>query len=205
MATVRQIEANRRNAQMSTGPKTPEGKAASRMNALRHGLRARTAVLPGENQEDFDQLCDDLESEWQPQTRSELFYLEQMAISQWKLTRTEIAEQSVFAQITDPEKQIPMLDRIWQCQSRFERSYASGQRELKRLQGSRTPPPGPTPEEEHNRRFHTLFAKAHMAKAGLPFDLDDSDTDHNNIDRSNKHQPAAPTQVALADPGGVYR
>ena len=71
MATLKQIEANRRNALLSTGPKTLEGKAAVRLNALRHGLRAHTVVLPGENPEQFHQLCEDLEAEWQPQSRTE--------------------------------------------------------------------------------------------------------------------------------------
>jgi hypothetical protein len=57
MATLKQFEANRRNAQKSTGPQTPEGKAAVSMNALRHGLRARTVVLPGKNREEFTQLA----------------------------------------------------------------------------------------------------------------------------------------------------
>src|SRR3981081_1450530 len=96
MATLKQFEANRRNAQKSTGPKTPEGKAAVSMNALRHGLRARTVVLPGENREEFDQLCDDLEVEWHPQSRTEQFYVEQMAVSQWKLTRMEVVETNIF-------------------------------------------------------------------------------------------------------------
>ncbi len=73
MATLKQFQANRRNAQKSTGPKTPEGKAAVSMNALRHGLRARTVVLPGENREEFTQLCDDLEVEWSPESRTEQF------------------------------------------------------------------------------------------------------------------------------------
>src|SRR5438067_1210728 len=99
MATIAQIEANRSNASKSTGPKTPEGKAAVRLNSLRHGLRARTVVLPGENPEEFQELCDDLEAEWKPKSRSEQFYVEQMAISQWKLTRMEMAELSTFEQV----------------------------------------------------------------------------------------------------------
>src|SRR5436305_7734194 len=118
MATTKQIEANRRNALQSTGPKTPEGKAAVRLKALRHGLRARTVVLPGENSEEFQQLCDDLEAEWKPKSRSEQFYVEQMAISQWKLTRMEMAELSTFDQVTTPAIQVPLLDRLWQCQNR---------------------------------------------------------------------------------------
>ncbi len=137
MATVQQIEANRRNALKSTGPRTPEGKEAVRLNALRNGLRARTVVLPGEDPNEFQQLCDHLEAEWRPKSRTEQFYVEQMAVAQWKLTRMESAERSIFAQTTDAETQIPLVDRIWRCQSRAERSYASAQRELQRLQHAR--------------------------------------------------------------------
>jgi ribosomal silencing factor RsfS len=137
MATVLQIEANRRNAQKSTGPKTPEGKAAVRLNALKHGLRARTVVLPSENADEFHHLCDDLEAEWQPQSRSEQFYVEQMAVSQWKLNRMEIGEVNVFTNETRAQTQLPMLDRLWQAQCRLERSYARAQRDLERLQQSR--------------------------------------------------------------------
>jgi hypothetical protein len=84
MASIKQVEANRHNSQKSTGPRTPEGKAAVRLNALRHGLCARTAVLPTENAEEFHQLCADLETEWQAQGRTEQYLLEQMAVSQWK-------------------------------------------------------------------------------------------------------------------------
>ena len=48
MATDKQIAANRLNAQKSTGPKTPEGRAAVRLNGVEHGLYAETLVLPGE-------------------------------------------------------------------------------------------------------------------------------------------------------------
>jgi hypothetical protein len=149
MATLKQFEANRRNTQKSTGPKTPEGKAAVSMNSLRHGLRARTVVLPGENPEDFHQLCDDLEVEWHPQSRTEQFYVEQMAVSQWKLTRMEVVEVNIFKDTDAPSKQLPMLDRLWQAEARMERSYSRAQRELERLQASRPdqvqPPEEPSP------------------------------------------------------------
>src|SRR5260221_2977410 len=143
MATIKQIEANRRNALKSTGPSTPQAKAAVRMNALRHGLRARTVVLHAENSEEFHQLCNDLETEWQPQSRTEHFYVEQMAISQWKLTRVEVAEKSIVSQEVSAKTQIPLLDKLWQCQCRLERSFARAQRDLERLQNSRRPPVQP--------------------------------------------------------------
>ena len=47
MTTTRKVEANRRNALASTGPRTPEGKAATSRNAVRHGIRSGLRVLPG--------------------------------------------------------------------------------------------------------------------------------------------------------------
>jgi hypothetical protein len=71
MATKKQIAANRRNARKSTGPKTPEGKAASFMNALRHGLRARKVVLRDENQNDYDRLHAGFQDLYRPQNAAE--------------------------------------------------------------------------------------------------------------------------------------
>src|SRR5438132_12073312 len=147
MATLKQIEANRRNALLSTGPKTPEGKAAVRLNALRHGLRAHTVVLPGEKPDEFHQLCEDLEAEWQPQTRTEQLYVEQMAVSQWKLRRMEIGEISLLKQEFGAKNQIPLLDRLWQAEARLERSFTTAQRELERLQRSRREQPREEPAE----------------------------------------------------------
>jgi hypothetical protein len=112
-------------------------------------------VLPAEKPEDFHQLCNDLETEWQPQSRTEQFYVEQMAVSQWKLARVEVAEKSILEQEFSAQSQIPLVDKLWQCQHRLERSYARAQRELERLQNSRRPPvnqlampvPAPQPVE----------------------------------------------------------
>ena len=64
LISEKQQEANRQNAQQSTGPKTPEGKAAVRLNALTYGLRARNLILPNEDSEEYKQLWADLEAEW---------------------------------------------------------------------------------------------------------------------------------------------
>ena len=58
MSTLRQIEANRRNAQKSTGPTSVTGKAASSMNALKTGINAKSFVLPYENVADLQQLIE---------------------------------------------------------------------------------------------------------------------------------------------------
>ena len=57
MATAAQIEANRRNAQMSTGPKTVSGKARASLNSLKHGERAKV-VVPVLPQEDPRELAE---------------------------------------------------------------------------------------------------------------------------------------------------
>ena len=59
MSTLRQIEANRRNAQKSTGPTSVTGKAASSMNALKTGIHAKSLVLPSENPAELEQLIDE--------------------------------------------------------------------------------------------------------------------------------------------------
>src|SRR5512133_1151125 len=53
VATRKQVEANRRNAKLSSGPRTDEGKAVSKMNAIKHGLAAKSIVVP--NLEDPDE------------------------------------------------------------------------------------------------------------------------------------------------------
>ena len=62
----KQQKANRQNAQHSTGPVTPEGKAAVRLNALKYGLRARSLLIPGEDPEDYKRLWADLEPSGSP-------------------------------------------------------------------------------------------------------------------------------------------
>ena len=138
MISKKQNEANRRNAQLSTGPKTQEGKAAVRLNALRHGLRARSILLPGENVEDYHQLCAGLEADWNPQSRTEQLLVEQMAVAQWKLARLEVGERSIFAQGMPAEKQMALLDRFSVQRARLERSFSNAAHDLEHFQKTRS-------------------------------------------------------------------
>ena len=87
MASDRQIRANRRNALLSTGPKTEDGKAAIASNALRHGLTARQIVLQGEDPAEFEALREALIGELRPDTALEGVLVDRLAGLFWRLRR----------------------------------------------------------------------------------------------------------------------
>src|SRR4051794_389150 len=79
--------ANRRNALRSTGPRTAEGKKRSSMNALKHGLTAKTVVLPGEDAAAFDERLDAWLDEFQPEGASQVVSVEHAVHATWRLDR----------------------------------------------------------------------------------------------------------------------
>ena len=87
----KKMAANRANAQHSTGPRTPEGKARSRLNSIKHGLLAIEAVnrtLDGDAaRAQFDALVDRLEEHFQPADPIEEFLVENIAIARWRQKR----------------------------------------------------------------------------------------------------------------------
>ena len=96
MTSDKQLEANRLNAQKSTGPRTDEGKAIAKLNALRHGLLAQDVVLPGENESAFDALYEQLREEFSPQGELEFRLVERIATSCWRLRRIGKVEAGIF-------------------------------------------------------------------------------------------------------------
>src|SRR3979411_1824235 len=96
MATEKQFEANRQNAQKSTGPKTPEGRAAVRLNGVTHGLTAETTVLKGESEADFKDLLTSYEAEHDPATPTEEAIVVQLAMATWRLRRLYHAEAGFY-------------------------------------------------------------------------------------------------------------
>ncbi len=87
MISQKQLHANSRNAQKSTGPKTPEGKTASRRNALVHGVTAEHLLLEGEDAEVFTALNQRLIDEFAPEGTFEAELVDQMANLMWRARR----------------------------------------------------------------------------------------------------------------------
>src|SRR5947209_19581900 len=92
MPTEKQIEANRRNALKSTGPKSEEGKARASMNALSHGLTAEQAVLPHEDDHDYEELRAGMLESYDPADTAEQALVEELANAYWRLLRLHRVE-----------------------------------------------------------------------------------------------------------------
>src|ERR671912_2997889 len=96
MTSEKQVQANRRNALKSTGPKTPEGKAAVRLNANKHGLRSQEVLLPGEDGEALKELDENLRAELQPVGELENLLVDRIIAAHWRLRRLARVEAGIF-------------------------------------------------------------------------------------------------------------
>jgi hypothetical protein len=94
---MRRIEANRRNAQRSTGPKTAEGKARVAQNAVVHGLLSRETLLPDEDPQMLDTLAETMGAALNPEGPQEQLPVEMMVRALWRLRRLGRVEAGIFA------------------------------------------------------------------------------------------------------------
>src|ERR1700682_3039663 len=87
----RELAARRANAKKCTGPRTDEGKAAARLNAITHGFFACDVVNPildgSARAEEFNSLLDALLEEFQPESASERILVDEVAASCWRIRR----------------------------------------------------------------------------------------------------------------------
>ncbi len=97
----KRIEANRRNALQSTGPKTPEGKATSSMNALKHNILSRQLVVQGykiaESSDEFQALYQQYHEHLAPVGPLEEMLVDQIISLTWRLRRARTAETGEIA------------------------------------------------------------------------------------------------------------
>jgi len=95
--TTPRAAANRLNAAHSTGPRTPAGKHRSSLNALRHGLTARTAVLPSEDPAAYESHLSQFRDEYQPATPTESQLVRELADTSWRLNRIPLIEARLLS------------------------------------------------------------------------------------------------------------
>ena len=96
MTSYRQIEANRRNALKSTGPRTEAGKEVSRRNAVRHGLTAETVIGALEDAEDYRAFEAAVTADYDAQSAVERELVLRLASVLWRLRRAAIMETGLF-------------------------------------------------------------------------------------------------------------
>jgi hypothetical protein len=96
MATQKQIEANRRNAQLSTGPSSDAGKAISRMNALKTGIDAQSLIIRGEDPAALELLTRQYYERFQPQGPEECDLIDTAIASSWLLRRLRKTEAEIW-------------------------------------------------------------------------------------------------------------
>jgi hypothetical protein len=96
MTSDKQIRANRRNARKSTGPKTPHGKAAVSLNALKHGLLSGQILLPNEDEASLMQLSEHLHSQLLPVGELESILVDRIVAATWRLRRVLAVEAGVY-------------------------------------------------------------------------------------------------------------
>jgi hypothetical protein len=137
MSTSSQI-ANAANAQLSTGPRTEEGKRQSSQNARTHGLTAQHPVIPDEDRGAFDQLRAQLHAETKPQGTLQQIIFEELVHSAWNLGRVRAMEAQLNASAPDAfltdDGPTAKLDRLARHHTRIERAFFRSLRELKALQ-----------------------------------------------------------------------
>ena len=97
MASPAQINANTLNAQLSTGPRSEPGKAATKLNAFKHGLTAGTVVLPTEDMEAYQQFSAAIRASFEPVGALEDQLAQLIADTHWRLNRITTLETNIFA------------------------------------------------------------------------------------------------------------
>jgi len=171
VSSLNQIDANRRNALLSTGPKTTEGKAAARFNAIQSGIHAVEQIIPGEDPEAFQSFAANLSQSCRPVGAREQELVGLMTAHAWRLRRLLKAEPQIWErlfkinrmgtyfsedlQLGDAFEQNPeLLLRLQRLIASIQKSYRDAAADLDRLQANRAksqpnqplPLQQPTPE-----------------------------------------------------------
>jgi hypothetical protein len=165
VSTQAQIAANRANSQLSTGPRTEEGKAASSRNHTSHGLTyngGMFVLLPWENAKEYDQLVVDLKSEHRPMSRTEMILVERMAQHHWLRNRAGLLQGNCFADDGSiDEKRLALYLRY---QTTHERAFHSCLNDLLKLRAEKRKADIGFESQKRKQEEHTRKQELHQMK-----------------------------------------
>ena len=124
MSTLRQIEANRRNSQKSTGPTSVTGKAVSSMNALKTGIHAESLVLPSEKRADLGQLIDEYYQRYRPTSPEVRCLVDDLIRCEWLLRRFDSAETQTWLYQNDDKFRDPQKYPLGHSATSYSSSFS---------------------------------------------------------------------------------
>ena len=200
MATELQIAANRRNAQLSTGPKTPEGKAISSQNALKTGIDAKTLIVKYENPETFEDLTARYYDHFAPAGEDERALVDVLISSEWMRLRYLRVETSIWDSGLDDSKTLVGKAFGWSSEALLRvdrrlnsalRSYTHALKQLQTIQSKRPAAPEPPPSRPAAQNDSPPVAAEPLTPESGPFLI------------SNNSAPAPDPLPAAAQPRAV--
>jgi hypothetical protein len=143
MVSQLQITANLKNAQKSTGPRSVEGKAVSRFNALKSGIHAKSQVIPGEDPAELEALAQEYREEFTPKSPSEMVLVDSLIAGDWQLRRLrkveallwrEFADTTAAADLLEAYGRNKALDQVQRRIQTTERSYRQTLKQIREIQ-----------------------------------------------------------------------
>src|SRR5207253_931336 len=153
MISPEKLAANQANAQHSTGPKTPEGKARSAANSRTHGLCAKESLVAAEEKEDFDQLQEGFNVDLSPEGAVQQTLFEEIVGAAWQMRRIRSMETEAcsghdsYTAILNDEPLQKKLERLARHKTRIERTFHRALKEFKRIHNER---------DKEDEKFHSM-------------------------------------------------
>src|SRR5687767_14738584 len=157
MPSNSKIDANRRNSQLSTGPRSDAGKSVVARNACKHNLTSLNIAIAGEDLEEFQILLHETAIDLSPRSTIENALVQQIAYTEWKLLRiarweTEIinaamSRREAYCQKLFGETPAEALTRLHRYEAQIRRAWHTALREIRIQQkfGTSASQPIPAP------------------------------------------------------------
>jgi hypothetical protein len=166
-AAIQRSAVNRSNAQHSTGPRTESGKQRSSLNALRHGLTARSAVLPSEDPAAYENHRCQFLAEYQPATPTETQLVQELIDTSWRINRIPLLEANLLTRAGRAELDLVDAHRLINNLSiqsqRLSRQFQKALDQLREIQAERRE------RERHDLTDAAALLEHHKHK-GIPWE-----------------------------------